>query len=198
MRVIVLSKAPVAGKVKTRLMPEYTAEQAAALHKQMTEIVVSKVCSTFDDVWLAVDDIKHHFFKRLQQEHACHLQYQGLGDLGQRLQSLATASFKDKSKSIMFLGTDSPHVNIGRYQQAAAALNNYDVVIGPVEDGGYDLIAMANYSPGIFDDIDWGLSTVFDKTITNIKQLGLSVKVLDMSFDLDYAEDLKRAPANTW
>ncbi len=198
MRVIVLSKAPIAGKVKTRLMPRYTAEQAATLHKQMTEVVVTKVCSIFDDVWLAVDDIEHQFFQRLQQEHACQLQHQGLGDLGQRLQSLAAASFKGESRPIMFLGTDSPHVNIGRYQQAMAALNNHDVVIGPVEDGGYDLIAMANYSPSIFDDIDWGSSTVFDKTISNISRLGLSVKALDMSFDLDYAEDLKRAPTNTW
>jgi len=198
MRVIVLSKAPVAGKVKTRLMPEYTAEQAANLHMQMTETVMTKVCNMFDDVWLAVDDMEHHFFHSLQQKHACQLQYQGLGNLGQRLKTLAAASFADSDKPVMFLGTDSPHVNMSRYQQVASAIQHDDIVIGPVEDGGYDLISMAKYTPGVFDGIDWGSSTVFDKTMNYIDKLELNVKVLDLSFDLDDAVDLKRSPPNTW
>jgi rSAM/selenodomain-associated transferase 1 len=194
----VLSKAPVAGKVKTRLMPEYTAEQAANLHMQMTEAVMAKVCNMFDEVWLAVDDVEHQFFHSLQQKHACRLQYQGLGNLGQRLNTLAAASFADSDKPVMFLGTDSPHVSMSRYQQVTSSIQHDDIVIGPVEDGGYDLIAMRKHTPGVFDAVDWSSSTVFDKTIHNINKLELSVKVLDLSFDLDNAVDLRRSPPNTW
>lgn len=198
MRVVILSKAPIAGKVKTRLMPEYTAEQAANLHKQMVKTVVMKVCSIFDDVWLAVDDIEHPFFQALLQKFTCKLKYQGAGDLGQRLQALAAASFAKDDAPIIFLGADSPHVAIERYQQAIDALTRHDVVIGPVEDGGYDLIAIRNDYPELFQNIDWGSNTVFDKTMNNINKLRLNVKVLDKSFDLDFAKDLRRALPDTW
>ncbi len=198
MRIIILSKAPIAGKVKTRLMPEYTAEQAVNLHKQMTETVMAKVCSIFDDVWLAVDDIEHPFFQTLLQKFTCKLKYQGDGDLGQRLQALSATSFAKDDASIMFLGTDSPHVAIERYLQAAEALVNHDVAIGPVEDGGYDLIAIRSNFPEVFQNIDWGSNTVFDRTLNNINKLRLNVKVLGKSFDLDFAKDLKRALPDTW
>jgi len=180
-------------------MPAYTAEQAALLHKQMTEVVMAKVCSVFDDVWLAVNDIEHCFFRELQQKHSCHLLDQGSGNLGVRLQALAKASFMDaRDTPIMFLGTDSPHVDIDRYQQALSALAHHDVAVGPVEDGGYDLIAMANNFPVLFRDIDWGTKSVFTETLNNIHNLNLSVKVLSVSFDLDRPEDLRRSPPELW
>ncbi|WP_038248197.1 TIGR04282 family arsenosugar biosynthesis glycosyltransferase [Ghiorsea bivora] len=198
MRVIVLAKAPVAGKVKTRLMPQYNAEQAAALHKQMTEAVITKVCSMFDDVWLAVDNIKHPFFTDLKQRFGFELHHQNHGDLGMRMRHLTAYSFATDDEPIMFLGTDSPHVNISRYQQVKRALTDHDIVLGPVDDGGYDLIAMHTYFPEVFDNITWGTDSVFSETIININNLDLIVKVLDTSFDLDHAEDLQRAPPHTW
>ena len=198
MRVIILSKAPVNGRVKTRLIPQYTAEQAANLHRQMTYAVLTKVCGMFDDVWLAADDIHHSFFKELQIKFNCELRSQSQGDLGSRLRALSTASFAVDDKSVMFLGTDSPHVQVCRYQEAASALQTHNVVIGPVEDGGYDLIGTSQDYPDIFDCIDWGSSAVFDETVNKTNELELSLKALDLSFDLDRAEDIERAPPHTW
>ena len=198
MRVIVLAKAPVAGKVKTRLMPQYTAEQAAELHQQMVKAVVAKVCGVFDDVWLAVDDVDHGFFKELQLEFDFELHSQGQDGLGSRLQTLSAASFVLDDKPVIFLGSDSPHVHISRYQSAASALQQCNIVIGPVEDGGYDLIGMTRHYPSVFDNIHWGTDSVFCETMRNISDLGLEVNALDMSFDLDRAEDIKRVPPQTW
>jgi len=198
MRVIILAKAPVVGKVKTRLIPQYTAEQAAELHQQMVKVVMVKVCSVFDDVWLAVDDVNHHFFKKLRTAFDFELHEQGQGNLGNRLQTLSAASFALDDNPVLFLGSDSPHVHISRYHSAASALKLDNVVIGPVEDGGYDLIGMTSHCPSVFDDIHWGTDSVFHETMNNISNLGLSVKALGMSFDLDRAEDIKRAPPQTW
>lgn len=198
MRVIILCKAPVVGKVKTRLMPEYSAEQAAAVHQKMAYTVLLKVCSMFDDVWLAVDDMNHDFFKSLAQEFGVTLYTQGAGNLGDRLAGLSKASFSLDDKAVLFLGTDSPHVDVQRYQDVESGLNDCDVVIGPVEDGGYDLIATASFQPELFQGIDWGSETVFIKTMSIINRLSLSVKVLETSFDLDRPQDLQRASPESW
>ncbi|MDQ7058767.1 MAG: TIGR04282 family arsenosugar biosynthesis glycosyltransferase [Ghiorsea sp.] len=198
MRVIILAKSPVVGKVKTRLMPQYTAEQAAELHQQMVRAVITKVCGIFDDVWLAVDDVNHDFFKKLGTEFEFELHNQGQGNLGSRLQTLSAASFGLDDKSVMFLGSDSPHVHVGRYQSVTSALKQRNIAIGPVEDGGYDLIGITSHCPSVFDNIHWGTDRVFHETMNNISHLGLTVKALDISFDLDRAEDIRRAPPHTW
>lgn len=199
MRVIVLSKAPVVGKVKTRLMPQYTAEQAALLQQKMTRAVLTKVCGVYDDVWLAVDNASHSFFQGLQSsELNIELHEQGQGSLGQRLQRLITASFAIDNQPVLLIGSDSPHVHVSRYQQAERALEQHDIAIGPVEDGGYDFIGLSSDYPSIFTDIAWSTDVVFSQTLSNIKNLDLTFKALDCSFDLDRAEDIDRAPPHTW
>jgi len=198
MRVIILSKAPVVGQVKTRLQPEYSAEQATELHKLMLKATLTKVCSVFNDVWLAVDDVSHPYFAELKSNYAIKLKTQGKGDLGQRLKGLCEASFGHDSSSIMFLGTDSPHVMLTRYRQVQEALVSSDVVIGPVEDGGYDLIALSKPCLDLFDGVHWGTHSVFEKTMNIINGLKLKVHVLEASFDLDRAQDIRRAPPASW
>ncbi len=198
MRVIILGKAPVAGCVKTRLMPEYSAKEAAELHTQMMQVVLAKVCTCFEDVWFAVDDIHHDAVQSLVSRFKLELHAQASGDLGKRLQKLMHASFDMDNESIMLLGTDSPHVDTQRYKDADTALVHYDIVIGAVEDGGYDLIVLKQNIPELFDNIDWGSESVLTQTLNHIKALGLSVKVLQASFDLDRPEDLKRAPPSSW
>ncbi|PCI03538.1 MAG: hypothetical protein COB79_00750 [Zetaproteobacteria bacterium] len=198
MRVIILSKAPVAGKVKTRLMPEYSAQEAANLQQKMTTAVLRKVLSRFDDVWLAVDDLKHPFFQLLQRDFAFDLRHQGDGDLGNRLERLLRASFDDDSEPVMFLGTDSPHIGVSRYEEALPALSRHDIVIGAVEDGGYDLIAMSSCQSSLFRGIPWSSGSVLEETLRKINKLKLSVHVLETSFDLDRPQDLERAPPESW
>jgi rSAM/selenodomain-associated transferase 1 len=198
MRVIILGKAPVAGQVKTRLLPEYTAEQAAAIHLKMMDTVLSKVCSIFDDVWLAADNVNHEAIKSLAEHFKVELCVQAGGNLGNRIQRLVTQSFMQDDKSVLLLGTDSPHVSTQRYQDVVHALLNHDVVIGPVEDGGYDLIAVQKNVLELFENISWGSAHVFDETMNIINALELSVKVLNMSFDLDRPEDLERSLPHTW
>lgn len=198
MRVIILSKAPIPNRVKTRLMPAYSAVQAAAIQQRMTQTVISKVCSVYDDVWLAVDDMSHPFFQAMAATFNIHICSQGEGSLGERMQQLMFKSFTANSAPILFLGSDSPHVSTERYQQAERHIFNHDVVIGPVEDGGYDLIAFQNNQPEVLSDIPWSTPDVCSITLHNINKLKCSVHLLDESFDLDDADDLARALPHTW
>lgn len=193
MRVIIMCKAPVAGRVKTRLTPFFTPEDAARLHQSMAEVVICNTSALFSDTWIASDDISHPFFEQFKLR----LIDQGEGDLGDRMSYLLQMAFRDGADSVLFLGTDSPHTPASRLQSAVALLSHCDVVIGPVEDGGYDLIAMKRPYHELFSQIRWSSEHVLQETLQHVKHLHLKLKLLDMSYDLDTPESLHRA-APVW
>lgn len=193
LRVIIMCKAPVAGCVKTRLTPAFTPEEAARLHQSMAEGVICSISALFSDVWIASDDISHPFF----EDFNLPLVEQGEGDLGDRMSRLMQMAFSDGADSLLFLGTDSPHMPDSRLQRAVALLSHCDVVIGPVEDGGYDLIAMKGPYHELFSRIRWSSEHVLQETLQHVEQLHLKLELLDMSYDLDTPESLQRA-APVW
>jgi glycosyltransferase A (GT-A) superfamily protein (DUF2064 family) len=69
-------------------------------------------------------------------------------------------------------------------------LEETDVVLGPAKDGGYYLIGLKNYEPILFEDIDWGTNTVFNRTLNHIIENNLSHKFLDTLKDVDRVEDV--------
>ena len=192
-RVIIMCKAPVAGTVKTRLMARYSAEQAAELHMAMATTVIKRAQRLFDDVVIAADDIEHPFFKTF----GISLLSQGEGDLGQRMQRQMQYAFSAGVDAVMLLGTDSPHMSDERLLKAAESLQRTDVVIGPVEDGGYDLLALSK-PDALFDLVVWSSGQVLAQTLHNIHQQGLSETLLPVSFDVDFPEDVERAIQTGW
>jgi len=193
MRVIIMCKAPVAGAVKTRLMSHYSAEQAAALHRAMATTVIERAKRLFDDVVIAADDCGHPFFSPFSLP----LLAQGEGDLGERMQRQMQLAFADGASAIMVLGTDSPHMPDSRLLKAAEQLQYHDVIVGPVEDGGYDLIAMSE-TFSVFDAVAWSSAQVLEQTKLNIEQLALTSWQLDMAFDVDFPADIERAKQAGW
>jgi rSAM/selenodomain-associated transferase 1 len=188
-----MCKAPLAGQVKTRLLSCYSPGQAAELHVNMAKTVIHRASILFDDVCIAADDPAHPFFSTVDLP----LCAQGEGNLGQRMSRLMLQGFADGADAVLFLGTDSPHMPDSRLLQAATALQNHDIVIGPVEDGGYDLIAMTT-PEDVFDNITWSSGQVLEQTLSHIRRLGLSCLQLDVGFDIDHPEDVERAAQAGW
>ena len=116
--VIIMCKAPIEGKVKTRLMTAYTAKQAMQLHQAMAMTVIERAKRLFEHVWLAVDDVQHPFFKPFDLP----LHAQGIGDLGERMSRLMLQAIQQGHENILFLGTDSPHMPDLRLMEAFEAL----------------------------------------------------------------------------
>ncbi len=52
----IMCKAPVAGRVKTRLLSSYSADEATGLYASMAETVIHRASRLFDDVCIAADD----------------------------------------------------------------------------------------------------------------------------------------------
>jgi len=186
---IIMCKAPVLGAVKTRLSPPYTADEATEIYKAMAETVVERTSSFFSNGWIASDDVEHPFFMHFDWP----VKAQGDGDLGDRMARLTSKAFAEGARAVLIVGTDSPHMPESRLSRAVEMLGSFDAVVGPVEDGGYDLIAMNGAYTELFREIQWSSGLVLDQTLERAKASGISIGQLDVSFDLDTAESLERA-----
>jgi glycosyltransferase A (GT-A) superfamily protein (DUF2064 family) len=96
-------------------------------------------------------------------------------------------------REVVVIGTDTPWMGAERVRKAFAELKANDVVIGPAEDGGYYLLGMRKFAPGIFRGIPWSTERVLELTLKVIVRGKLRGKLLRRDFDLDRPGDLKRA-----
>jgi len=109
------------------------------------------------------------------------------------MQRLTRRAFACDARGVLLLGTDSPHMSPSRLKYAGRYLNRYDAVLGPVEDGGYDLLAMRGCFEDVFREIPWGTPSVLHSTLSRISERGLSFCLLSTGFDVDTPADLARA-----
>jgi len=193
-RIIVFCKTPLLGKVKSRLMPELTAEQAMAVHIQLTERLLSwlsksQLCQV--DVW-AFPDQDAPFFKQCEAEFDISLSVQCEGDLGQKM-SHAIAHTLSTAKHVILIGTDCPSLSAEHIESSLKALEaGQDIVIAPAEDGGYTMIGCSQSYPVLFEDIAWSTDTVFTVTKQKIDGLGLRCYVSPLQWDVDTFIDWQR------
>ena len=190
---IIFTRYPTSGKVKTRLIPAVGAVGAALLHRQMTIQVIdrSRILQSDLPVTIAV-----HFdgdnYQQISDWLGTDLVYQsqGGGDVGERMaRSFSTAC--QRSSSVVLIGTDCPELTTDILAHAFDLLQSgRDVVLGGAVDGGYYLIGMRDYHPELFVDIDWSTDRVLQQTITIANRLNLSIGYLPKLTDIDRPEDL--------
>ncbi|MEM8499686.1 MAG: TIGR04282 family arsenosugar biosynthesis glycosyltransferase [Pseudomonadota bacterium] len=189
----IFARAPVLGKVKTRLGPALSDEAILTLHKKLVRHCVRQVSNAgVGPMQLWVDQLPAHpFLKKLTSEYrglTIHVQ-QGL-DLGQRM---ATAIASVDSLPVILIGSDCPSIDADYLNLATAALEKSDVVLGPAADGGYVLIGSRSDTPPVFDDIEWGSAQVLRQTQAALDQAGWSLSTLPQRSDIDRPEDLAEA-----
>ena len=193
-RVAVFARAPVAGRVKTRLVPALGAAGAAALQRALTlRAVEAAVASAVGPVelWCA-PDAHDPFFLECAARFGVRLVPQGEGDLGERMRRAFDAMLAACWRAVL-IGSDIPAMTADYLRAADAALaRGSDAVFGPAEDGGYVLIGLSRAAPELFRGIDWGARTVMQETRARIARLGLAHVELPVLWDVDRPEDLSR------
>ena len=185
--IAILSRAPIPGQTKTRLIPALGAEGAAELHRRLLHATVRTALQAgLGPVTLwCTPDTSHPEFAACVALGPLTLCPQASGDLGQRM--LATIN-----GPTLIIGTDCPALTPAHLQQAAAALNEHDVVLIPAEDGGYVLIGLRQPEPAVFANMTWGSATVFEQTRQRLRDTGLSWHELPALWDVDEPVDLAR------
>lgn len=181
---ILFVKAPVAGRVKTRLAREVGAGRAAALFRHMLERVYVAARGPWRAV-LAIDPpsaIHLRAWPRNFDRMA-----QGKGDLGPRMKG-AFAAFDGPT---IIIGADAPGVRTRHVRQAFRALGRHDAVFGPAADGGYWLIGLSGRrsAPALFEGVRWSSEHALADTLKTLPA-NFSVAYLETLQDIDEAKDL--------
>lgn len=191
---IIFCKAPVAGQVKTRLTPNLTAGQAAAVHSELSiktlqRAAASHLCPV--QLWCS-PTTGHDFFSAAKARYPLTLWQQQGADLGERMHHAFCTALADYSHALL-MGCDCPSLTGHDLESALSALNqNHDVVLAPAEDGGYVLIGLNQPRPELFDKMPWGTPCVLAQTRKRIEYLNLCYSELTTQWDVDTPEDLER------
>ena len=194
----VMTKAPQAGQVKTRLVPPLTPKQAAELNKCFlhdTAAAISNAIAGHKACGLAVytpigaesayDDIFLSNFSLLPQRGK---------EFGERLYLAAQDLFQCGFKSVCLIDSDSPTVSAENFVQAVKLLLRPGdrTVLGPCADGGYYLIGLKKPHKELFERIDWSTERVLAQTMQRAREIGLEVERLEPGYDVDDGASLRR------
>jgi len=186
--VLVIAKAPVPGRAKTRLVPPLTAAQAAELQRALLLDTLDACRAELDHVAiLHADPAEAVDFERLAPATPLVLQDgRGLEDaLGRTFERLVGDG------PVAIVSSDVPGLPSGSLARTFAALDDgADVVLGPAFDGGYWLIAMAHFHPEPLREIPWSTPAVLGVTLARCRDAGLRVELLETWRDLDTVVDL--------
>jgi uncharacterized protein len=187
-RVLVIAKAPVPGRAKTRLVPPLTADEATRLQRALLRDTLDACRAEVDDVAiLHADPAEAPVFEQLAPgTPLVHQEGRGLEDaLGRTFARNVAAG------PLAIVSSDVPGLPRGSLAHAFAALEaGADVVLGPAHDGGYWLIAMAEHHPEPFRGIPWSTPAVLGVTLARCGEAGLRVELLETWRDLDTVADL--------
>lgn len=189
-RVVIMARAPVAGAVKTRLIPALGAEGAALLARRMLAATVA----TAQRVGLGVPELcvspnsRDEAWNGLLPDGVL-VTDQVAGDLGKRLAAAAKRVIGG-GNSVLLIGTDCPDLTVSRIRDMAKRLADHDAVIHPAVDGGYVLLGLRRFDPSLFTGIVWSGADVGEVTSSRILALGWSLYAGKMLRDIDEPGDL--------
>ena len=193
-RLLIFTKAPVEGQVKTRLIPYIGTASATQLHRLLTAHVVkiataSHLCPV--EVWCS-PDTSHAFFQQLRQQYPVTLFTQQGKDLGEKMFH-AVSDAMQRATRVIIIGSDCLQFTTQHLQQALDSIagSNKRVVLTPAQDGGYVLIGMNHIDYRLFENIAWGSADVLTQTRRVLQQLGRDWQELSCLKDIDVESDLK-------
>lgn len=186
---LIFAKNPERGKVKTRLAETIGEQQALGIYKQLLRITKSAAdqLKVTRQVWYSnyIDDDDQwsgsDYQKRLQE---------GEG-LGVRMQKAFDQAFADGFSKVAVIGTDCAAITSQILKQAFEQLEEYPVVIGPSQDGGYYLIGMSNFYPELFEQKKWSTPSVFKQTVYQLEKAHIPYQLLPALNDIDTESDLQ-------
>ena len=184
---LVMAKAPVPGRVKTRLCPPLAPEQAAALALAALEDTLAAAAACAASRRVVVLDGEPGAWLPAGFE----VLPQGAWELGERM----AAAFAAAGPPALMIGSDAPQVTPELLDGGLTALARHDAVLGPADDGGYWAIGLRRPAAGLFDGIPMSERGTAAAQRRRLAELGLSVAELPPLRDVDTIEDARAVAA---
>ncbi len=187
-----MTKAPAAGRSKTRLVPPLAPDDAARLAEAMLLDTLEACAAEADEVGLLCPDSDQAAALRalVGDGTAIHVQRgRGLGDALREEMLTATPD-----APLALVSSDIPGPPPGEIARAFGALRDgADLALGPSLDGGYWLIAMRRFHEAPFVGIPWSTPACAAVTLGRCEAAGLRAAVVREWLDIDTLVDLSLA-----
>ena len=188
---IQFARGPLAGQVKTRMIPTLSATEACELHCALVRWTARcLVESALGPVRMAVTgDVQDPLFHACLASGVDEVSAQRGADLGDRMFHAISEGLQ-RYQRVLLVGSDCPGLDGSYLEQAVAALDEAPLVLGPAEDGGYVLIGARRISRELFLGVEWGTGQVYGQTVALLETLGWDWRSLPTRADIDRPEDL--------
>lgn len=209
---IIFTRFPEPGKVKTRLIPALGVERATKLATVMLKDLVDQLSGTLDLGVRGVICFDPHVGlteERREQEcewwlrellgnipgalHRFEFLAQSSGTLGERLANAMRALQEQRREPMVFIGSDSP-IDAAKIEAALARARLGEAYVLPAEDGGYVLLALpAHAAPMVFENVAWSTPETAKQQAEQIARCAMKVEMAQTAFfDVDEEKDLAR------
>ncbi|MFX0558478.1 TIGR04282 family arsenosugar biosynthesis glycosyltransferase [Maribacter sp. CXY002] len=184
---LIFTRNPELGKGKRRLAATIGDEATLEIYKFLLNhtskitknLYAKKIVYYSEEIW--ANDIwdNNRYDKKVQVG----------ADLGERMANAFLDGFSKGFDKIIIIGSDMLNLSLSDLETAFKALDKYDFVVGPAEDGGYYLLGMKTFKKELFLNKIWGTDTVLQDTLNDIKYE--KTTLLEARNDIDYYEDIK-------
>jgi rSAM/selenodomain-associated transferase 1 len=198
---LVFAKEPEPGRVKTRMVPPLSPQQACDLYSEMLQDVLTASGRFAAEIGLAPILAVHPPRAATALARSAPTEFwvipQRGANLGERMEWAIREAAASGADRTLLRGSDSPILDLEQVEAALASLDDFDLVISPDLGSGYNLVGVRKPTPGLFDH-PMSTRTVLEDTLANAAAQGLRAEVQRASFDLDTASDLDRLAAARW
>jgi glycosyltransferase A (GT-A) superfamily protein (DUF2064 family) len=184
-QIVVVAKEPVPGRVKTRLCPPCTDEQAARLAEAALADTIDAVCAAdaARRILLLEGDYRPPPGWEVVPQR---------GDgLGQRLAN-GFADAAAEGVATVLIGMDTPQVTAAALEKVLFGLSKADSVLGPADDGGWWALALRDSGHArVLADVPMSQPDTGRLTAEALRGIGVSVAFADSMRDVDTFGDLR-------
>jgi uncharacterized protein len=191
---VIMAKAPLAGQVKTRLLPTLSPERAARLAKALLVDQLNHVRQMESaDLYLAFAPEEARLLMEQLAPPLFGLFPQQGPDLGARMQGVFEKLFRAGYRNIVLIGSDLVAVPLRFFDQAYRYLESRQqrVILGPSRDGGYYLIGCNQPTPELFGEMRWSHDAVLTQTLAKLDGLQIAHELLPGWLDVDTPDDVR-------
>lgn len=184
---VIMAKAPEAGRVKTRLARNIGVVEATRVYRTILSATLRRLAP--DPRWqtwiAAAPDRAAH---SPVWPHSVSIAAQGTGNLGDRMQRV----FHHMPRGpVVIVGSDIPNISPGDIAASFRELGRHNAVLGPAPDGGYWLVGQRR-TPRVlkmFHNVRWSGPHAMADTLANLA--GANVGFVGQKADVDTEQDYR-------
>jgi rSAM/selenodomain-associated transferase 1 len=186
-----MARAPVAGRVKTRIARELGVAAALRFARHNAASLLQRLAgdARWDTRLALTPDTAP--CRRLMPRGAP-IVPQGAGDLGARMQRLIDRA---PPGPVVIVGTDVPGIEPRHVAAAFRLLGRHDAVLGPAADGGYWCIGLREPDARLLHGVPMSVAHTLDAQRRRLQAHGVGFTEVDELLDVDTIADARAVAA---